>query len=273
MDWWVILIIIFGGFLISLFMGVPVAFGFMVVNIIGIIFLWGGTDHLGQFILSIWTSLKSFSLLPVPLFVLMGEIMFQTGIASQMISALDKWLGKLPGRLSLLTVAAGTLFATLSGSSIASCAMLGSVLVPEMQKRGYKNPMSIGPVLGCGGLAIMIPPSALGILLAAIANISAGTLLIATIVPGLMMAAVRALYIVIRAYLQPHLAPSYEAEKVPLSEKISSFAKYVMPLAIVIFAVIGVLYLGIATATEAAALGALACFILALAYRKLNWTL
>jgi tripartite ATP-independent transporter DctM subunit len=273
LDWWVTLIIIFGGFVVLLFLGIPVAFAFMTVNIIGIIVLWGGTVNLGQLVLSIWDSLTAFSLLPVPLFVLMGEIMFHTGIASQMISALDKWLGRLPGRLALLTVGAGTIFATLSGSSIASCAMLGSVLVPEMQKRGYKYPMSIGPILGCGGLAIMIPPSALGILLAAIANISAGTLLIATIIPGLMMAFIRALYLIIRAYIQPELAPVYESPKIPWSEKFSSFAAYVMPLALVVFAVIGVLYLGVATATEAAALGALACFILALAYRKLNWAL
>jgi len=270
LEWWLTLSIVFGGFVVLLFLGVPVAFAFMMVNIMAMIFLWGG-GGLSQLILSIYNSISTFALLPVPLFVLMGEVMFHTGVASQMIDALDKWLGRLPGRLALLSVGAGTLFATLSGSSIASCAMLGSVLVPEMERRGYKKPMSLGPILGSSGLAIMIPPSALGILLAAIARISAGRLLIAIILPGLVMAVLRGAYIITRAYLQPSIAPSYDVKHIPLTEKVKSFAAYVLPLGAIIFLVIGVIYLGVATPSEAAALGAIGCFILAAAYGKLNW--
>ena len=118
MDWWLALSIVFGGFVVLLFLGVPVAFAFMMVNVMAMIFLWGG-GGLSQLILSIYNSISTFALLPVPLFVLMGEVMFHTGVASQMIDALDKWLGRLPGRLSLLAVGAGTISATLSGSSIA----------------------------------------------------------------------------------------------------------------------------------------------------------
>ena len=271
MEWWLTLAIVFGSFVVLLLLGVPVAFAFMLVNIVSMIFLWGGVGVISQLILSIYNSISTFALLPVPLFVLMGEVMFHTGVASQMIDALDKWLGRLPGRLSLLSVGAGTLFATLSGSSIASCAMLGSVLVPEMERRGYKKPMSIGPILGSSGLAIMIPPSALGILLAAIARISAGRLLIGIIMPGLLMAILRGAYIITRAYIQPYSAPSYEVEHVPVTEKVRAFAAYVLPLGTIIFLVIGVIYLGVATPSEAAALGALGCFILTAAYRKMNW--
>ena len=131
--------------------------------------------------------------------------------------------------------------------------------------------MSIGPILGSSGLAIMIPPSALGILLAAIARISAGRLLIAITMPGLVMAVLRGAYIITRAYFQPSIAPSYDVKHIPLSEKTRSFAAYVLPLGIIIFLVIGVIYLGVATPSEAAALGAIGCFILAAAYGKLNW--
>ena len=114
--------------------------------------------------------------------------MFHSGMAMNMIDVLDKWFGRLPGRLSLLTVAGSTLFSTMSGSSIGTTAMLGSVLVPEMERRGHKTPMSIGPSMGSGGLAVIIPPSSLAVLLAAVAEISVADLLIAGIIPGLLIA-------------------------------------------------------------------------------------
>lgn len=271
MEWWLALAIIFGSFVCLLFIGIPVAFSFMLVNVLAMVFLWGGWANVHQLILSIYDSITIFSLLPVPLFVLMGDVMFHAGVASNMIDALDKWLGRLPGRLSLLTIAGGTIFATMSGSSVAAVAMLGSVLTPDMEKRGYKKPMSIGPILSCGGLAIMIPPTALGVLLAALAKISAGKLLLAIIMPGLVMSALRFIYVVIRCYLQPELAPAYDVKPVPLGERTKSFAIYVLPLSLIIFLVIGVMYLGIATPSEAAALGALGCYVLAFLYRGLNW--
>ena len=106
-------------------------------------------------------ALTTFSLVPIPLFLLMGEVFFHTGLGGRMFNAIDRLLGRLPGRLSYVTVLGGTAFATLSGSSMGSTALLGSLMVPEMQKRGYKRHMSIGPILGTGGLAIIIPPSAL----------------------------------------------------------------------------------------------------------------
>jgi tripartite ATP-independent transporter DctM subunit len=201
----------------------------------------------------------------------MGDIMFRSNVAPQMMDVLDKWLGRLPGRLSLLAVAAGTLFATLSGASIAGVAMLGSVLFPEMKKRGYKNSMILGPIIGSGGLAMMIPPSALGVLLAALAHFSVGTFLIAIIIPGFLMAACYAGYIIIRCYLQPHLAPAYAVSKTPFKIKVLLTVRYVLPLSLVIFMVIGLMFLGIATPTESAALGAWSCVILAVFYRKLTW--
>ncbi len=271
MEWWLILLIIFSALVILFVLGVPVAFAFLFVNVIAVYAFWGGGAGLSQMILSIYESVTIFALLPVPLFVLMGEVMFRSGIAPRMMDVLDKWLGRLPGRLSLLAVGGGTLFAALSGSAMAGAAMLGSVLVPEMDKRGYKKPMSLGPILGSGGLAIMIPPSALGVLLAALGRFSVGRFLIAIIIPGLIMAVLYGAYVIGRCWLQPHLAPSYAVRPTSLLEKIRATLRYVLPLSSIVFLVVGLIFLGIATPTEAAALGALGCLALAFIYRGLSW--
>ena len=271
MEWWLILLIIFSALVILFILGVPVAFAFLFVNVIAVYVFWGGGAGLSQMILSIYESVTIFALLPVPLFVLMGEVMFLSGIAPRMMDVLDKWLGRLPGRLSLLAVGGGTLFAALSGSAMAGAAMLGSVLVPEMEKRGYKKPMSLGPILGSGGLAIMIPPSALGVLLAALGRFSVGRFLIAIIIPGLIMAVLYGAYVIGRCWLQPQLAPSYAVRPTSLVEKIRATLRYVLPLSSIVFLVVGLIFLGIATPTEAAALGALGCLILAFIYKGLSW--
>jgi len=248
----------------------PVAICFMFINMVGMFVFFGGAAGLEQLIVSIYTSLTTFLLLPVALFILMGEVMFHSGIAPLLIQTVDKWLGRLPGRLGLLAVSAGTTLSTLTGTSLASTAMLGSVLVPEMERQGYKKPMSLGPILGSGGLAMMIPPSALAVLCGAIGEISIGRILIAIIIPGLLMAGLYAAYIIIRCWLQPSIAPAYEVQPTPLSEKLVATAKHILPLGFIVFLVIGVIFLGVATPSEAAATGAIGTCILALVYGRLN---
>lgn len=271
MEWWITLILIFAGLMFLFLIGVPVAFSFLFVNVVCVYLFWGGDAGFAQLVRSIYRSVSTFALLPVPLFVLMGEIMFRSGIAPKMMDTLDKWLGRIPGRLSLLAIGGGTLFATLSGSAMAGCAMLGSVLVPEMEKRGYKKSMSIGPILGSGGLAIMIPPSALGVLLASLSRISVGGILVAIIGPGIVMAILYSAYVIIRSLLQPELAPPYDFPTTPFKEKVILTSKYVLPLGSIIFLVIGLMFLGIATPTESAALGALGCFVLVFIYKGWDW--
>src|SRR5260370_1457038 len=129
----------------------------------------------------------------------------------------------------LMAIGGGTLFATLAGSGAATTALLGRILVPDMMKRGYKQPMTLGPVMGSGGLAVMIPPSALGVILAATADISVGQFLMSIIVPGLMIALSYAIYLVLRCYLQPDLAPAYVPEKAPLRNRLRDTVVYVFP--------------------------------------------
>lgn len=252
-------------------MGIPVAFSFLAVIIVGAPITWGLGPGMAQVILSLSDSLMNFALLPLPLFILMGEVVFHSNIAPNMIDTLDKWIGRLPGRLSLMAVTGGALFSTLTGTSLASTAMLGGTLIPEMEKRGYKKSMSIGPVLGSGGLALMIPPSALAVLLGAIAEVSIGRILIAIVLPGLLLAVLYGGYIIIRCILQPSIAPVYRVESTPLPEKIISLIKHILPVGFIIFMVVGVIYAGIATPTEAAATGALGCFIFSFIQGSLTW--
>ncbi|MBO33690.1 MAG: C4-dicarboxylate ABC transporter permease [Rhodospirillaceae bacterium] len=271
MEWWHVLLILFASLMFLLVIGTPVAFAFLAINVVGAFVFWNGALGWNQLILSVLDSINHFTILPVPLFILMGEIMFRSGIAGKQMDVLDSWMGRIPGRLSLMAVGGGALFATLTGSAMAGTAMLGKILVPDMEARGYKKAMTIGPILGSGGLAIMIPPSALGVLLAALANFSVGKFLIAILIPGLIMAALYAAYIVIRCQLQPELAPSYNRKKISLYSKLQATLIYVFPLTTIIFVVIGLIFLGIATPTESAALGTVVAFILAAMYRGLDW--
>ena len=270
MEWWLASLLLMGAFFLLIILGVPIVHGFFSVNIV-FLFVFMGEAGLELMIDSIYGSLTVFVLLPITLFILMGEVMFRSGIAMRMIDTLDKWLGNVPGRLALLAVGSGTLLATLSGASIGATAMLGSTLTPAMQTRGYKPKMSIGPLLGSGGLAVMIPPSALGVILAVIASVSVGKLLIAIIIPGLLLGLSYIVYVIGGCILDPSAAPAYHVDPTPIRERLKLTLKYVVPLSTIIFLVIGVVFIGVATPTEAAALGTAGAFALAGIYRGLTW--
>lgn len=271
MEWWQVLLLIFGGVTILFAAGMPVAFCFILVNMLGVWFLQGGGRAFHQLTLSMYSSVSSFTLLPVPLFVLMGEVLWHSRVAIAALEVLDKMLGRLPGRLSILTVGAGTVFSTLTGSTMANTAMLGTMLLPEMQRRGYHKTMTIGPIIASGGLAMMIPPSALAVILATIGKLSIGRILIGAVVPGLLMASLYILYIVIRCALQPHLTPAYVVTAVPWRERLAAFATHLLPLGFIVFLVTGLIVLGVATPTEAAALGCVGSFVIAATYGRLSW--
>ena len=270
MEWWLILSIVFGSLLVLMLTGLPVAFSFMTINLIGVFLFWGGLPGFHQLILSIFESVTFFALLPVPLFILMGEVLFHSGMGTRMLDALDTLLGRVPGRLSLIAVAGGVLIAVLCGNTWASTAMLGSMLVPDMRRRGYKKPMALGPIMGGGALAIIIPPSGMAVVLATLAGISVGGLLIAGLLPGLVMAVFFTIYIIGRCKLQPDIAPLYTVRHLSLSERFVPIIKNVLPLGVIVFAVIGLMLLGLATPSESAAFGALATLILSALYRSLN---
>jgi tripartite ATP-independent transporter DctM subunit len=270
MEWWQALMLLLGTMVILMLCGMPVAVSFLLVDIIGAFLFLGGQPGITQLILNMEESLTSFALLPVPLFVLMGEVMFHSQLGFKAIDVIDQWIGRIPGRLSLLAVIGGAVFSTMSGSTLATTAVLGSMLVPDMQRRGYKKTMSIGPVMGSGGLSMLIPPSALAILLAALNQISVGGLLIAGILPGCLIALCYGGYVVIRCWLQPQLAPPFDVPHISLKAKMKGTLIHVVPLGLIIFLVIGLIFLGVATPSEAAALGALGIILLSAAYRRLD---
>jgi tripartite ATP-independent transporter DctM subunit len=243
----------------------------MLICMVGVVVFWNGEAGLYQFTINIFESLTTFALLPIALFVMLGEVMFHSGIAFRAIDIIEKWMGRLPGRLSLITIGASTLFAATSGSSIGTAAMLGSVMLPEMEKRGYKKEMSIGPIMAGGGLASIIPPSGLAVLLASVAQISVGRLLIAGVIPGLIMASFFTLYVIIRCWLQPSIAPSYPVPPTPLLIKIMATVEDALPISFIIFLVLGLIFLGVATPSEAAAVGVVGSLVLAACYGKIKW--
>jgi len=271
MEWWLVISLLFGGMVFLILTNLPIAFAFLVVNIVAAYFFLGGIPGLIAVVTGVFSSITTFTLLPVPFFILMGELVFHSGLGLNAVNVLDKWLGKLRGRLSILAIMMGVLIGALSGSTIATCALLGTILLPDMLKRGYSKNMSLGPLMGVGTVDALIPPNALTVVLASLANIDVGQLLMAGIVPGLMMSGLYLTYVLLWCRIRPEEAPLYDVPHVRLKEKVMATVQYLLPLGLIIFMVLGFIFLGIATPTEAAATGTLGSFILALLYRRLNW--
>ncbi|WP_439509080.1 TRAP transporter large permease [Yoonia sp.] len=271
MEWFESLGLLIGSILVLMAIGMPVALAFLAANVIGAWLFMGGARGVTLMLNNGFGSLTNFALVPIPLFLLMGEIFFHTGLGARMFNAIDKLLGRLSGRLSYVTVLGGTAFSTLSGSSMGSTALLGSLMVPEMTARGYKKKMSIGPILGTGGLAIIIPPSALAVLLATLARVDVGALLIAGIIPGLVLACFYIATIYIQTKLDPDAAPAYDVETYSLGQKLGLVFKDILPMlsvmVLIVFGMVG----GLITPSEAAAFGALGVFLLAAMFRCLTW--
>jgi tripartite ATP-independent transporter DctM subunit len=251
-------------------LGLPVAFAFLGANLAGAFMLMGCWVGMLQLVDNSTAQITSFTLVAVPMFVLMGALLFHSGLALRVFDALDTLLGGIPARLSFLTVAGGATFSTLTGSTMANTAMLGSLMVPEMMRRGYAPRMAIGPIIGTGGLAMLIPPSSLGVLLGSLAHLDIGALLLAGLLPGLLLAVLYCGVIYVQARLDPDSAPRYDVAPVPRRRKLRLFATNILPLGLVVFCVVGLIILGVATPSESAAFGALSVAALAAAFRCLT---
>jgi len=269
MEWWAVLGLFLGVLIALLLWGLPIAFAFFLVDVIGIVYFMGPFG-LNQMTLQISSSLATFTLAPIPLFILMGELLFHSGLAYKTLDVMDMWLGRVPGRLSVLAAASGTMFAAMSGSTIANTAMLGTVLLPEMRRRGYSTSMSVGPIVSVGVLAGLIPPSSLAVVLASIGRIPVSQMLLGGVVPGILLGLWFCGYIMVRCWLNPSLAPQYDQSSTPFAQKVMATVTYVLPLGFIVFSVLGLMILGLATPTEAAASGALATLAVAACYRRLT---
>ncbi|MES2977988.1 MAG: TRAP transporter large permease subunit [Pseudomonadota bacterium] len=271
-SWGIAAWLMLGGSTVLLFIGMPVALTFITVNIIGAWLYMGGEAGLMQLARSSVSSVTAFSLTPIPLFVLMGEILFHTGLALKVIEGVERLVTRLPGRLAVVAVVAGTVFSAISGSTIATTAMLGSLMLPVMLARGYHPTIAAGPIMAIGAVDMLIPPSALTVLLGSLSGISISKLLIGGVMPGLILSIAFVLWIVIRVSITPSLAPKTAEDEIQYKgwARWSLFFGYVLPTLSIFGVVVGALAAGVATPTECAALGAFATMLLALCYRVLT---
>ncbi len=268
MSWQAAAWLMLGGSAVLLFIGMPVAFTFLAINIVGAWLYMGGEAGLAQLARSSVSSVTAFSLTPIPLFVLMGEILFHTGLAHKVIEGIEHLIRRVPGRLAVVAVVAGTVFSAISGSTIATTAMLGSLMVPVMLARGYHPTLATGPIMAIGAVDMLIPPSALTVLLGSLSGISISKLLVGGVLPGIVLSIAFVVWIVGRVATAPHLAPDdANAELHHGWARWRLFFSYVLPCLSIFGVVIGALAAGWATPTECAALGAFATIVFAVVYR------
>jgi tripartite ATP-independent transporter DctM subunit len=270
MTWQLAALLLLGGSTVLLLIGMPVALSFVAINIVGAFLFLGGEAGLAQIVRNSVVSVMNFSLTPIPLFVLMGEILFHTGLAVKVIDGVERLIKQVPGRLAVVAVVSGTVFSAISGSTIATTAMLGSLMLPVMLARGYHPRMATGPIMAIGAVDMLIPPSALTVLLGSLSGISISKLLIGGVVPGLILSVAFVGYIIMRAKLTPSLAPPTPIAPQTGWEAWRLLVLYVIPLIGIFAVVVGAMSGGFATPTESAALGALATMAVAMAYRVLS---
>ena len=219
--------------------------------------------------ITIWGASSSWTLTALPLFLWMGEILFRTRLSQDLFTGLAPWLNKLPGRLLHTNVIGCAIFAAVSGSSAATCATIGKMTLPELKKRGYPDNMVIGTLAGAGTLGLLIPPSIIMIVYGVAAEVSIAQLFIAGIIPGIFLAMLFSGYIMFWAWRNPSQVPPAD-EEMTFSQKLYQ-SRNLIPVMLLIASVLGSIYSGIATATEAAAIGVLGSLIISFFQKSLNW--
>lgn len=262
-------LLFFGSLLFFLVLGLPLAFVLGGVSVIFLYFTWG-FDSFYLVASQIWSTMGSFTLVAIPLFVFMAMILERTGVARDLYRMMHLWFGGVRGGLAIGTLMICAIFAAMVGISGAAVVAMGTIALPAMLERGYDKKMVLGVINTGGGWGVLIPPSILMILYALITGVSVGKMFAAGILPGIMLMVLTSLYVLIRCYLQPHLAPELPKEdRGTWSEKFAALRSVLLPI-LVVFMVLGSIIGGITTPTEAAAMGVLGSLISAAVYRALN---
>ena len=249
-------------------LGVPIFVSLGVSGVIGF-YLVMGIRGLSQLPTAIYAQLNSFILVAIPLFVLMGELIYATGIGHDIFDAFSKWLRKVPGGLAIASIYSSALFGAMCGVSIAGVAAIGSMSIPEMLDRGYDKPLAAGAIAASGALAVLIPPSISFILYGSLSGVSVAKLFTGGIIPGLVLATMMAIYIFIKVWRKPNLAPR-EPGYVSWKEKINSLEK-IWSVLLLIFLVLGTIYVGVSTPTESAAMGVIGALLIGILSKRLKW--
>lgn len=270
MEWYTILGLGLA-ILVALFLtGAPIFLAFLIIVSSGVVFLLGDSAF-GMVINSIYETGTTASLGTVPLFILLGEILFRSGCMEVLLDSIDKLVGRIKGRQYVLSITLSTILGALSGSAIAVGAMLGRSLLPIMRARGYDTKLSIGTILAGACLAPIIPPSILAIIVGTLADVSIASLLIAGVIPGLLLAGLFIAACLIKVQIDPSLAPAdEEGGSISLKDKLKAFAG-LLPFSVIIFMVMGLIMLGVATPSESAATGVLGAMMTAAYYKRLTF--
>lgn len=265
-------VILFGCLFLYLALGLPLAFVLGGVGMIGCLILWGPS---GFMIASSqgYAAMGKFTLVSIPLFVLMAMLLERSGVAEDLYVMMHNWMGPLAGGLAIGTVIICTIFAAMAGISGAATVSMGIIALPQMLKRNYNKKLAMGSISAGGALGILIPPSVIFILYGVLTGVSIGGMFMGGVLPGLVLSGLFIFYIGIRCWKNPSLGPSVPVEeRVGLKEKIASLKAVAFP-AVIIILVLGGIYLGVCTPSEAAALGVLGAIASAAFYRKLTWEL
>ncbi len=260
-------VVVFGALFLTLSAGIWVGFSLFIVGFIGMTFF--GTLPAGNNMASsVWATIEKWEYVALPLFILMGEILYRSGISEKLFKSLVPWLHRLPGGLLLMNIISCTLFAAVSGSSAATTATVGRITLAEFEKLGYDRPLAIGSLAGAGTLGFLIPPSLIMIVYAILAEVSIGKMFMAGILPGLLLAGVYSGYIIYRGLKNPEIAPQTQ-DSYTWGERVVAL-KDLAPTLLLILMVLGSIYAGIATPTEAAALGVFGATLFAFINRQMN---
>lgn len=263
-------LILFVGLMIGLASGLPIVFVLGSLSVIFSFLLWGPMS-LTVIASKTFDTSTSFVLVAVPMFILMANILERSGVADDLYDAMYKWMGPLRGGLAIGTVLICTVFAAMSGLSAPAVITVGLISIPRMLERGYDKRIAIGSIAAGGALGALIPPSVMMILVALFTNLSIGKMFIGGIFPGLLLSGLFCFYIGIRSFLQPQIAPALpKEERASWGEKITALKSLVLPVFIIIM-VLGTIFTGITTPSEASAMGAIGAIISAAVYRKLQW--
>ena len=260
-------LVIFGLLALTLSLGIHIGFSLFIVGFCGMA-LFSPLSPGGNLASSVWSTVNKWELVALPLFILMGEILFHSGISEKLFKGLVPWLYRLPGGLLLMNIVACTFFAAVSGSSAATTATVGRITLAEFDKLGYDERLAIGSLAGAGTLGFLIPPSLIMIVYAILAEVSIGKMFIAGILPGFLLASIYILYIVYRGLRDPSIAPRTQ-DSYSWAERFTAL-KDLLPVISLILMVLGSIYAGFATPTEAAALGVLGAAVFAFINKRLN---
>jgi tripartite ATP-independent transporter DctM subunit len=259
---------------VGIFFGYPTAFVLAGLSMIfGLLFI--GPEVFGFFIVRLEGVMKNYTLLAAPLFLFMGVFMEQSGVAERLFSSLHLWWGGVRGGLGISTIAICALFAAATGIVGASEVTIGLMALPAMLARKYNKSLACGSICAGGTLGILIPPSIMIVIYGPMANISVGKLFMGAVFPGVLLAILYIVYITIRCYFQPQDGPPMHRDErmVPIQKKIFLLVTSILPPFVLIFAVLGSIFFGIAAVTEAAAVGAIASIVLSVLYRRLTFKL